>query len=75
MLLHCVHAQSRTPTLAALYGARRTGRSAAETLTDVLRARPTADPNSPALGDVDYWTVGSCVAGFPIALIRGRVGS
>lgn len=45
VLLHCVQAQSRTPTVAALYGARLTGRSAAECLREVQRPLPGAHPN------------------------------
>ena len=45
VLLHCVQAQSRTPTVAALYGARITGRPAAECLVEVQRALPAAHPN------------------------------
>lgn len=48
VLLHCVQAQSRTPTVAALFGARITGRTPSEVLDDVLRALPRAHPN-PAL--------------------------
>jgi ADP-ribosyl-[dinitrogen reductase] hydrolase len=46
VLLHCVACQSRTPTVAALYGARRQGISgelALQAVTDVL---PGAWPNS-----------------------------
>ena len=46
VLLHCVQAQSRTPTVAALYGARLTGRPAAESLRPVLRVLPRAHPNA-----------------------------
>jgi hypothetical protein len=46
VLLHCVQAHSRTPTVAALYGARLTERSAGESLGDVLRVLPHAYPNS-----------------------------
>lgn len=45
VLLHCVQAQSRTPTVAALYGSRVTGRSAAECLVEVQRVLPAAHPN------------------------------
>ena len=45
VLLHCVQAQSRTPTVAALYGARVTGRPAAECLAEVQRVLPGAHPN------------------------------
>ncbi|SDT33516.1 ADP-ribosylglycohydrolase [Friedmanniella luteola] len=46
VLLHCVQAQSRTPTVAALYGALLTGRPAADCLDDVLRVLPRAHPNA-----------------------------
>lgn len=42
VLVHCVEALSRTPTVAALYGARR---GAADPLADVLAMLPDADPN------------------------------
>lgn len=45
VLLHCVQAQSRTPTVAALYGARRAGLAPSAALADVLRALPAARPN------------------------------
>lgn len=45
VLLHCVRAESRTPTVAALYGARVAGISPLETLEDVRRALPNARPN------------------------------
>ncbi len=45
VLLHCVQAQSRTPTVAALYGARCAGLTPATALVDVLRALPAARPN------------------------------
>jgi ADP-ribosylglycohydrolase len=45
VLLHCVRAESRTPTVAALYGARVAGVSPLEALEDVLRALPNARPN------------------------------
>jgi len=46
VLLHCVQAQSRTPTVAALYGARFTGRTAGESLDAVRRVLPRAHPNA-----------------------------
>ncbi len=46
VLLHCVQAQSRTPTVAALYGARITGRPAGESLDAVLQVLPLARPNA-----------------------------
>ena len=42
MLVHCVEALSRTPTAAALYGARR---GADDPLAEVLAVLPDADPN------------------------------
>ena len=44
VLIHCVQAQSRTPTIAALYGARLRGMSIAEALADVCAVLPNADP-------------------------------
>lgn len=45
VLLHCVRAESRTPTVAALYGARVAGISPMEALEDVRRVLPNARPN------------------------------
>ncbi|HNM83178.1 MAG TPA: ADP-ribosylglycohydrolase family protein [Mycobacterium sp.] len=45
VLLHCVEAFSRTPTVAALYGARLRHVGADEALADVLAVLPDADPN------------------------------
>lgn len=45
VLLHCVQAQSRTPTVAALYGARLTGRTPIEALADIAALLPDARPN------------------------------
>jgi protein-tyrosine phosphatase len=45
VLLHCVEAYSRTPTVAALYGARRLGIDAEQALSDVLAVLPDANPN------------------------------
>jgi ADP-ribosyl-[dinitrogen reductase] hydrolase len=45
VLLHCVEASSRTPTVAALYGARVRGIAAVQALTDVLAVLPNANPN------------------------------
>ena len=42
VLVHCVEALSRTPTVAALYGARR---GAQDPLAEVLAVLPDADPN------------------------------
>jgi ADP-ribosyl-[dinitrogen reductase] hydrolase len=45
VLLHCVGAFSRTPTVAALYGARLRNISTDEALRDVKAALPGAHPN------------------------------
>jgi ADP-ribosylglycohydrolase/protein-tyrosine phosphatase len=45
VLLHCVACQSRTPTLAALYGARRQGISGLLALEDVTEVLPDSWPN------------------------------
>lgn len=44
VLIHCVQAESRTPSVAALYGARLRGISIAEALADVCLALPNACP-------------------------------
>jgi ADP-ribosyl-[dinitrogen reductase] hydrolase len=46
VLVHCVAAVSRTPTVAALYGARRQGISGEAALRDVTSVLPDAYPNS-----------------------------
>ena len=46
VLLHCVGAYSRTPTVAALYGARRKGISIEQALCDVQAALPGSNPNA-----------------------------
>ncbi len=53
VLLHCVQAQSRTPTVAALYGARLTGRSPRSCLTDIQQVLPDAHPNAGLLAALD----------------------
>lgn len=53
VLLHCVQAQSRTPTVAALYGAMVTGRPPMDCLADVLKALPAAHPNSAMLAALE----------------------
>ena len=45
LLLHCVACQSRTPTVAALYGARKQGVSGETALRDITSALPDAYPN------------------------------
>jgi ADP-ribosyl-[dinitrogen reductase] hydrolase len=45
VLVHCVGAYSRTPTVAALYGARLKGASADAALRDITAVLPGAHPN------------------------------
>ena len=45
VLVHCVAAESRTPTVAALYGARRQGISGKAALSDVVSVLPNSNPN------------------------------
>jgi protein-tyrosine phosphatase len=45
VLLHCVGAYSRTPTVAALYGARLRNISTDKALRDLTAALPGAHPN------------------------------
>lgn len=45
VLLHCVRAESRTPTVAALYGARVAATSPLEALADLQGVLPGARPN------------------------------
>jgi protein-tyrosine phosphatase len=62
VLLHCVRAESRTPTVAALYGASVAGVSPLEALEDVRRVLPGARPNGlfmGVLGDDKAPAVGS----------------
>ena len=53
VLLHCVAAQSRTPAVAALYGARRQGISAKAALQQVISVLPDASPNRTFLEALD----------------------
>jgi ADP-ribosyl-[dinitrogen reductase] hydrolase len=45
VLLHCVQAQSRTPTVAALFGARLTGRTTTQARPTSWTVLPKANPN------------------------------
>ena len=45
VLLHCVRAESRTPTVAAMYAARAAGMSPVEALANVQQVLPGAQPN------------------------------
>jgi ADP-ribosyl-[dinitrogen reductase] hydrolase len=44
VLLHCVHAETRTPIVAAAYGSMKTGSSPSEALQRVLAVLPSARP-------------------------------
>ena len=46
VLLHCVHAHTRTPTVAAVYGALVTGSTPLEALRRVVAALPSARPRA-----------------------------
>lgn len=46
VLLHCVHAQTRTPVVAAAYGSLITGRPTAESLVRVCAVLPSAAPRA-----------------------------
>jgi len=46
VLVHCVACQSRTPTVAALYGARKQGISGLLAMQDIVSLLPDAWPNS-----------------------------
>ncbi|MGM0930079.1 MAG: ADP-ribosylglycohydrolase family protein [Actinomycetota bacterium] len=46
VLLHCVRMESRTPTVAALYGALVTGMTPLQSLEKVKEALPRANPNT-----------------------------
>lgn len=46
VFVHCVQAYSRTPTIAALYGARTQGIDIDDALRDVLAVLPEANPNA-----------------------------
>lgn len=45
VLLHCVRMESRTPTVAASYGAKVAGRTLMEALERIIRVLPLANPN------------------------------
>lgn len=58
VLVHCVQAQSRTPTVAAIYGARLSGMSAKACLADIQRVLPSAQPNTVMLAALDRVAAG-----------------
>ncbi len=55
VFLHCVAAQSRTPTVAALYGALVSGRSPSLALADVALVLPEAAPNAEFARIIERW--------------------
>ena len=62
VLLHCVQAHSRTPTVAALYAARHLGVPARAALADVTAVLPQARPNRGFLAALDRLDGTSSVA-------------
>lgn len=50
VLLHCVRAESRTPTVGSLYGAQVAGITPLEALEDLQRVLPGANPNGLFVG-------------------------
>jgi protein-tyrosine phosphatase len=57
VLLHCVHAHSRTPTVAAIYGAMVTGSSPRAALDRVLRTLPTASPRPSFVDELERMVI------------------
>ena len=53
VLLHCVHAHSRTPTVAAVYGAMVAGTSPRAALDRVLEALPSSFPRPSFVEELD----------------------
>lgn len=53
VLIHCVQAQSRTPTVGALYGSLVTGKPPRACLSDIQRVLPSARPNPAMLAALD----------------------
>ena len=66
MFLHCVRAESRTPTVAAAYLAHRLGISGSDALDLVRVVLPAANPNPgflDALDRIETHDVGDMVPG------------
>ena len=61
VLLHCVHAHSRTPTVAAVYGAMITGSTAREALDRVVAALPSAVPRASFVRELERLQLSSTV--------------
>lgn len=59
VLLHCVAAQSRTPTVAAAYSVRHLGRDAGSALDEVCAALPDPAPNTAFVAAVRRMTPAS----------------
>jgi ADP-ribosylglycohydrolase len=57
VLLHCVHAHSLTPTVAAIYGAMVTGSSPRAALDRVLRTLPTASPRPSFVDELERMVI------------------
>ena len=55
VLLHCVAGESRTPTVAGLYGAAAAGIPAAQALQEVLDLLPQARPNGTFRDVLQRW--------------------
>ena len=72
MLVHCVGAYSRTPTVGALYGARLRKVSVDDALRDVMAALPGANPN-PAFREA-LRRIGSHSSGAGSAELDGKDG-
>jgi hypothetical protein len=53
VLLHCVHAHSRTPTVAAVYGAMVTGSSPRAALDRVLAVLPSSSPRRSFVAELE----------------------
>ncbi|SDU81195.1 ADP-ribosylglycohydrolase [Microlunatus sagamiharensis] len=71
VLLHCVQAQSRTPTVAALYGARVSGQPAAECLVKVQEVLPGAHPNQAFLEVIEGRSAEPARAGRAFGAVAG----
>jgi ADP-ribosylglycohydrolase len=63
VLLHCVAAQSRTPSVAALYAARHRGVPLDTALAQVTAALPAAQPNTAFRAALQRLTPGNAAAG------------
>jgi hypothetical protein len=74
VLVHCVDAVSRTPTVAALYAARHVGIPVQQALRNVRAVLPAAQPNPAFMAALDrFGTTVSPLSGFPS--YEGSVGS